>query len=795
MVDIFQLRDKVTPGELRVARKIQEAWGNVTLHLPPRQPLAWSDEAVPSWDSPLPGNHAKFLLYIFCARQRAARSRYWSTAHGIRSAAIAQLSNIYEIPDEVDLAEIYAGDEDGSPEIVKTFALKYSATVGRVVARVTRFPHRYPPRAKDILLEMAFIHLRQMSYLQTELKGYESGLSTSTVNFVVNKLLPSVRSRGMRALAEGLSYLNEALISYVPMTLGAHSSEEHDPVLGPKTIAVITWMMQMEADAWHLAEDAPAELAARAAISWLSERHDSAKSLHYFVEWLEWAGHAVDTDGNTLVLWMVSRAPVAAIIWLHAIATVGFEGHEWPGGVTINPERAFRDTFNELLPYSGNPSRLPLSVRYRSIVRAVLLTKPPIESLIQHLIETGRIDLALEVTGTWWASVTPTVVCKSFEAGLTQWRNEIAELTERVTKDQEERGLLNEDPEERDHWRAMAKMFRSRGQQISSIYNVNEFLLFQLKSDVEEHLKYFSYEYDVPSNILPIVRRRYEDLLRDADRLGIDLLFSLLCAGGVVFLHRSVDKESWAFRYLESSRPVLIAGGHYAGRRTFGARPLSSELLGDEFTAMLPPPDESAFNLARQIARLVTDELSLGPRVCLVNAPELSPFPLTAALASALRMQNSGSALAEFDTSSLWRKKSHVDQEILINQYTGFVAPDQVADEIIWNDLGVTGTVSYEFASSRVTEALAIPNSIVHIVSHGLFDERDPILSLLVTTDNHHLMPIDFVGKNFFGELAYAECVFECCRRCLRIWFWSFDFYPPGTRWRGESSGWKCSSG
>jgi hypothetical protein len=753
LLDIFRLRDKVTAEELQVARRVQESWGNITLHLPPRQPLAWSGEAGSSSDVLLPGHHAKFLLYIFCARERAAHRRYWSTARKIKSTALTQFSVIYEMPDETTLTDIYSESEDGSPEIVKTFALKYSATVSRAVTRIARPRRNRPPRARDVTLEMAFIHLRQMGYLETELRGYETALNTSAINFAANTLLSSVRSRGKRALAEGLSCLNEALMSYLPMTLGAHSPGERDPVLGGKTVAILTWMMQMEADVWHLAEDAPAELATRASISWLSERHDSAKSLHYFVQWLEWAGHALGTDGNLLMLWMLSRAPVAAITWLHAIAKVGFEDHEWPGGVKIEPEKAFRDACDDLLPYSGNPSRLPLNVRYRSIVRAVLLTKPPVESLVQHLIETGRIDLALEVAGTWWASVTPTVVSKSEAEGLTQWRDEIAKLTEGVMKDQEERGLLNEDHEEDDHWRHMAEILQRHGQQIRTIYNINEFWLSQLKSKVEEHLRYFSYEYDVPSKIFPAVRKGYKELLSKADRLHVDLLFSLVCAGGMVFLHRSIDRGSWEFRYVKCSRPVLIAGGHYTGRRTFGARLLSSELLGDELIAGLPPPDESAFSLARQIARLVVGELSLGSRVCVVNAPELSPFPMTAAFASELRSRNSASALAEFDTRTLWRKKSYNDQEMVINQYVGFVSTDQVADEIIWNDLGVIGTVSDEFSRPRLLEALAIPNSIVHVVSHGLLDERDPMLSLLATTDNHHLMPIDFSGKHFSASL------------------------------------------
>jgi hypothetical protein len=750
--EIFRRQDKVTMEELVTAHAVQLAWADVTQHLPPMQPITWSSDVAASSDIVLAAQHSHFRQYLIYARGRIDKS--FAPSFGGRTYEAVQPAKSSNEDRGDRLTEVFVETADGEVEITETF-IQYVKSIVDAAAQIRQRGKRGRPTKRDMLLSMEFIHLRQASYLRAELAGIDSGPILGDLNYALEELLPLMRPTGIRALGEALSFINECILSHLVGTLDMVAAGQTAPVLGDKTMEILRTSLAYEIWVWDELKDLTSRVATHAAYSWFYSRYwptDSSVILKHLFEWLD--GRRIDNvkiDNKDPIKWMARQCPIAAIVWLTELASKGLSSSEQVSRPIDSYESQFFNTCDDLLPYSGNPSRLPLDIRYRSIVRAELAIRPPVAVFIESLFAASRVLEGLRLATMWWAAVMPSIKRKSAVEDFTPWREELVELAESAMHQQEERGLLPTDTQ--DHFIDLARRLAEVGYRIEGVYNVDEFELAEAKSLVESHLEHIAYEYIPVTKIAGSIRGGLERLQDQADNLEVDLLVLVVTNERVLFSLRPAGSSSWQVAAVDAPRWTLIAMGRYIGRRAFGATPLFSELLNDPGEHDVPEPSEAALDLARMYSQLIVEHFDLGPRLAVIVPPELSHIPIVAALSAAVCAEMPSGAVAELDASCLWKPEVQSNSELVIKRYTAFVLNGQPAEEIIWNSLGVPGGISKSFAGTDVMDALELPDSVVHVVTHGLFDEYDPMLSMLATDDGQHWMIIDLFGRSFSASL------------------------------------------
>jgi hypothetical protein len=765
--------DPVTSDEIAMAERVQDQWGIISTQFPPLRPCGWSVQILNTSMEYLLGSYEKFLAYWLGARTRVT---------GMPSGGIAN----YELPDPLELL-MHASLDGIRPggELERS----YSQFVDLVSGWLQVGSLNDSRTTVAELDRLVFTFLRQQWYLTTDLRGSEHGIDPEHLALALLGLLPTLGPDSAATIAEALSLLNEVVLSGQTMVVerGNRQLEFTVPTLDilMRGLAAEIEVLTLLSGQGPLAERGRTELRAIAAksaatwVRWPYSNYDPGSELRAL------AGPVLTTSLAVEVIRMGSiECPIAGIIALDAIFRAEFDRARptpqplrrrlWqglsrrlgrrgdagddpsPSGIwdasNADPVNDYGAISKQLLHVNGNPSRLPLRVRYRTVVRTELVARPPIDRYIWRLAFQGDIDQGFAQCVEWWGALTPqialTVTTQEEMAAMREWRRQVAEAISQAVSQRQERGL----PVERPIEEALEIALNA---EIGST-NAFDFVPSDLALSFQKgnQYKFLGYFNRAPGRLAESIQTGLARLYGNADELQIDIVALIVGEDAIRFLHRQPGGH-WTAKQLKLlPRTFLVSLGAYIGRRPFGAADSLHDMWGDLTRDIGGDPADLPYGVAQRLGA-VASGLEVGDKVAVVVAPELTPFPVTAAFASSLSQRNPDVAVGELDVAGLWENEaSQGPAALTLNRFEGFVLPGMKDSEVGWGRLGLPGSVRRSFTGDDIVASLEDGTSIVHLVSHGLLDAGDPLFSLLVTGGDQHLMQTDLIGHELHAQLV-----------------------------------------
>lgn len=557
-------------------------------------------------------------------------------------------------------------------------------------------------------------YLRLSRVLLQELTCRIDLLDFNELLLFVRHILPNASSSRPLALASSLTYLHECLIC---------SELAHQIVNGNLKVAS-EWMTDQLSKASAKASFSEAELwqkvgrfdyaaESMAALAWIGFVTGGSDPVHETV--LNYGRRSIDYmnfdlmgDDCPLLLLETTRR-----IWLSGSS-------DWLEEESIDPGTVLSRAVKALGGALIDPTRISAQRPYRVVVRAELLVRPPSDVLVGVLMrerDLGSAALELVVHGT-----RPDHPERSFPSNeffsSEQWKDSREQLEEARL------ALFNVQ-------KKIPAMHNELIQENKMAYNkAREKLLALLVSGAQSYGKTIINLDDYRKQC----HARFVLLEQHAKEFKVDLLFIGMADEGYCCIH------------YDPNRPKIF-GVHFYPEETRG------RFMGCLTQAFAENDDELTLSMADFLANNICNSLDLGSRVCLIPIGELTSLPLSGSFAVEIQKRNkSVGAFAQLsDNYFSIRHQNYIDREFGSIEFIGYANTNDLsapAFEFNWTKQGFKGKVKENFTRIDVLEALCQENRIVHIATHGVFDNTSPMLSGWVT-NNGLLTGLDMLNKRF----------------------------------------------
>jgi hypothetical protein len=557
------------------------------------------------------------------------------------------------------------------------------------------------------ICELAFNFFRTGLHLDREVRGSSVWIDPDEIRFVVEELLPRVGPEYVPAAAEALNLLIE-----ISATRLADPVARGESVAAPRNEAVARVLhqaLQLEQELWTRIGHRGRAVAAASFRVWLESHYQAFD-----------AGAAIGTligqpaPAAREIQAACLESPMLAVTLMTILSDRRFASLPALEAAGTSVEQMFLNAAQPLLHDVGNPAKLPCRIRYRSVVRAILLGAPPIVAWIEHLLIASAEQRAFDTLQALWRANAriistwhggPVEDVPGFREWLAELRVKAFELLATYDTPGQVDGALAE---------ITAVLVPGS---IAAADTPAQMLYRDLQS---RYLRYF--------RIRPAAAPTptFTDTIARAAELGADVLVMFASAHGVVLSHRSAATGQWdhARAIQEISRLALSVALGIANlpeaRSDQALAAVATDTGGLSGQALV-------WQLTRHLVEPCRDRFTFGPRLCVVLSPELRALPILSQLALALGEQHGDEAAVGELRVELGAPAAALNA--VRPSYRAFVDESLSDTEVIWHELRLPGTTASSFTAAQVRAALADGTPLVHLVTHGVLDEDAPVFS------------------------------------------------------------------
>lgn len=557
------------------------------------------------------------------------------------------------------------------------------------------------------------------------------------LNFL-RQILPKINYSQPLAIAASLTYLNEVLVSPGVNKVLAGELDYNHEFITQNLIQKLVKSFNFESVLWRKLgrDDLSAE--SDAALIWTSFVFGSSDKAHEKVlaEAYQFLGYPDLLDLKTI-------APLLLI----EIARRVFIGEDssWISPEIQEPfEYIYKSSFL-LGEYSNSNLRLSVEKTYRSILKAELFVRPVSDVLVSLYItnnEPGLAALTLLFFGTRLTDVQSHFPKKDFFK-TKNWM----EVREQFEKSRLDRLLSSNIALSKEKEKKEENYLNDKYQLLSFLNENNELSNSEEIDVISLHGKYFT---------------KFQDLQELAKLYKIDLVFLGLADSGycaVIYTPKKKKVIGLQFNKDETRASILnnISYGFSSNDKEF----------------LIATTDF--------IANTVCDSFQFGEEgMCLVTNGDLSSLPLASSFQIALSKKNKKfcavSELTDNYFSSKFQPKFNdpISNGLTFKGFAYTVDLENTEKEIDWSKFGLNGSIKTDFNRQEVLNALSQKNRVVHLATHGIYDETLPILSGWLTMDGV-LSGIDILNCKLQSDLLISNC---CSGDRGGLYFASSGFGP-----------------
>ncbi len=556
--------------------------------------------------------------------------------------------------------------------------------------------------------------------------------------FFLRNVLPNIKPDQPLALASSLTYLNEISCSFYSSQIMDGTLEVSSDHLPESHGDISLKAIFAESELWLEIGRPDFAAEALAAVVWRGFVSGGTHPVHE--EILKRGMVFIDRPSFKI---MAKKCPLLLLEITRR--TFLSKSSQWLGIDTLEPIELLFECSLLLSGFLTDSTSMPAHKTYRSIIKTELLVRPPFDVVISQEIrnrDPGRAALKLIFHGTR-PNKPEYYFTDERLLSLSNWhsaRDRLNRARLEWMQAQRQRGIGMSPPDLKEK----ECSYKEARNIVMSIMGTNR----QTQS-IDSLEKYYKQ-----------CNERFVLLENQAKLFMIDLLFLGIADAGYCCVHYNPRKPE-------------VVGAEFMEEETRGT------LMDFMASAFAEDDDEVIFAKAGIIAHAFCNNLNLGSKICLIPAGDLAPLPLTAAFAKEM-MEKTGDVKAiaqlsdHFFSSSRLRTVEPSPDKI---DFAGFAYTEDLIGperEFLWNELGLEGIVFNKFSRSTILKELRRKNRVVHIATHGIFDDTSPVFSGWITNDGI-LTGLDMLGEKFQTEFLMVNA---CAGSRGGVYYGSSGFGP-----------------
>jgi hypothetical protein len=600
-----------------------------------------------------------------------------------------------------------------------------------------------PSDSIDEILTTVIKLLRCKIAIISETKGHLALLDVEDVQLLFVHIVPNLTKNRLRSVIEYLLLINDSLLFYMFLnqrlasntsSWSSYKSENYSKCLHP-----INRSLDLITSSTHYCEISNYAICDSVACFILFLRHlDSEHDKLYFNLVLSCLGLLIEGNNSISIGTLVEKCPLLINEIFRACENQTLDTNKISSYFKTDCLTLLHDISLATAPIQCNPEFIQASYSYRNILKTEIVTDSYYSRIVQTLsdIDVGQaIHLDIYASSNYYDTLyynNSSCVCNDIfvNDSLTLLKAETRKLQSYIVNNT-------------DSYVSHLSRLNDFDQYTMFRYTYNESYIVKLQWKLIEYIRVLMDEYSDNHFIscIRLIRNNLSELLNGCKVNDIDCII-IKCGNNGIYGYAI---HSTDFSIMHFKIPIALTNLELISLIEACNENLKHNESGEFQFTLIP---KEIVQLTTVVAKYLINHVAICNKLVILPLGIMDSLPLVPVIATlSCGFENEIIEIAQYNILNVIkkdRKKEHTGYISLISR--DFIC-DGVRDECDWSSVYDSG-ITIDLDSNTLKEALVSNCQLLHIVTHGYWDEAAPLFSYIECNDQ----PI------YMLELLNIEC-------------------------------------